>query len=184
MQLSGTHKQIMNFLGRQIKANPEVCEHWRISYRPKCPLCTCCFLHLLSKAEISPFFQMFPSVPPPRLVSDELETLDSATEGKGAKGSCHCISSPCLCWKTAGRNSLRSVSPPTDNQTREDKNIVMRAVIYSSLNGLPLFSSTSCPWVYSSWPGSLGHSGRQIWPQLDQFLWLVLDKVEILLFIL
>ena len=148
MQLSGTDKQIMTFLGREIKVN-QVFSHWRISYRPKCPLCTCCFLHLLLKAEISSVFQMFPCVPPPpQLVSDELEMLDSATGGKEAKGSCHCISSPCLCWKTAGGNSLRSVSPPTDNQTWEDKNIVMRALIYSSLNGLPLFSSTSHSWDY------------------------------------
>lgn len=105
---------------------------------------------------------MFPCVPPPRLVSDELEMLDSAAEGKEAKAAAIAFPAPVFAKKTAGRNSLRSVSPPTDNQTRQDKNIVMRAMIYSSLNGLPLFSNTSCPWDYSSWLESLGHSGGQI----------------------
>lgn len=46
------------------------------------------------------------------------------------------------------------MSPTTDNKTREDKNIVVR-MIYSSLNGFPLFSTTSCHWDHSSWPERL-----------------------------
>lgn len=46
----------------------------------------------------------------------------------------------------------------TIRHDRQDKNIVTRAVIYFSLNGLLLFSTTSCHWDCSSWSGNLNFS--------------------------
>lgn len=97
-------------------------------------------------------------VPPPWLVSDELEMLDSATERKTLPecGSCHCTSSRCLSCKkknkTVGRNSLRSVSPPRQTiRHRETKTFPQGRWFILLSEGFPCFNCILSGELFLDW---------------------------------
>lgn len=141
-QMSGTSKQIMHLLGansEQIQKSSNT-DAFHTSQDVHCV--PAAFRIDFQKLKYPPFSRCSPCVPSPRLVPDELETLDSTNYRGDAKGRCHSTSSPGLCCmkNTALGLSLRSESPRTDSETQGEKYIVTRVIIYSSITRVLLFN--------------------------------------------
>lgn len=148
LQLSGTDEQLMDFLGREIKARRLLTLMHFIPAKMSI-VYTCCFLHLLSKAEIQPFSRCSPVflLESPLMNWRRLSLLPKKNRPKAG-----CVfPAPVHAKKQQAGTAWGRCHPPMDNHRERDKNTVTRTMIYSSLHGFPLFSSTSCNWDYSSW---------------------------------
>lgn len=106
---SGPAGRITDFLGRDKKQKA-----WtvKLSFRPDCPLCTCCFLHSLWKAEtFFLLFQMFPVFLLDSSLMNWRRWTRLTEEERPTAAAITAFSSPCLCLRTSGRNNPRSVTP-------------------------------------------------------------------------